>query len=206
MVTNPLPADIGLNIPDIAALLAGPIGSPLPTDDYARILRVLLREGLTRMCFISLFGTGYLHDQAIQSLPAGYALSSPVIVGHAGKITGRDLALPLDIPLRTPQNGGGALRFFLVVSLQTPISTIVLLEPLPNSLNMRLRNLASEREFFAILSDLQLTPAQALRAVYNTLWTAATAETPDRVEPLTTRLERIDEKIAGVFSRRGLSW
>src|SRR3989338_10499925 len=95
MVTDPLPRDAGL--PDIQYMFAAPVGTAPQLDDYGRLLRVLLREGLWQAQFISLCGVGYLIDAVRQRLTRGQDLH-PQIADCPAKLSWRDLALELELP------------------------------------------------------------------------------------------------------------
>ncbi len=202
MVTDPLRDDAG--IPDIKHMFAAPVGSEPQPDDYCRILRVLLREGLWHVQFMSLFGVGYLSDAVRRNLMPNQQLD-PAIVDGQDRITWRDLGLEIELP----RNGHHASlgRFFLVVSMLAPCGTTAILEyvpPFPSN-RLRLRHLSSERMFFEEMHARGIHPARALRLVYHTLWVGAVFEDP--VEPTATRLKLLEPQIAAELQKRGIeSW
>lgn len=188
MVTDRLPPDAG--IPDIRYLLYKPPGTRLNLEDFACLLRVYLRE-VNRVTFMILCGSGYLADTLSRVLPKGVRLCGvPFGVG---------------LPFTPRPAGNGHIPLQLVIAQGVNSATLVVLEHAPNSPEATVREL-TEEGYFQLLEGLGVEPARALRLVHDTIWTAAVAETPDRVEPLATRLEAIGTLIAAEYARHGLTW
>lgn len=187
-------------IPDLEALLYKPPGCPLNLDDFIKLLRCYMREVLSWVDFLYLCRAGLLARAVEHAMPPGVGLTNGVPHG---------IGLPLEI-LRNGQPTP-YLDFFLIriPVAQTRgsegVSFAVLEYADPAAKTVRFRIL-TEREFLNAMAEHGFTAPLALRQVHSALHLAATAETPDRVEPLASRIERLGKKMSALFQARGLAW
>lgn len=188
MVTDRLPSDAG--IPDLHNLLFKSPGTPLTIEDFGCLLRVYLRE-VNRVTFLILCGAGYLTEALARLLPRGVTLhGAPLGVGLSFTVT---------------PTGNGHTPVHLTIAQCVGSATLMVLEHTPGEPHATARAL-TEEGYFRFMETLGVEPAHALRLVHDTIWTAAVAETPDRVEPLATRLEAIGALITAEYARHGLTW
>lgn len=194
MVTQRLSATAG--IPDIPVLLGKPGSIPLGSEDFACLLRCYLREILSERGFaqfMMICEAGYLMEQITALLPQRINLRPPVKPG---------VGIALELPAL--RKNGEPLPIALLVVQHLDRAAIAALE-LATTTSARLRYL-DEREYFERMQDWGVMPSAALNLVHEALHRAAIVNTPDRVEPLTTRLEEIGSQIACILRKKGLPW
>ena len=177
-------------VPDIANLLCRPGSSPLNHEDYACLLRCYLRQMNKLSAMLVLCGARYLADLVRELLPCGVTLQNWPF----------GAALPLLPPVRvTPP----LPLLFLAQGLHE--SAIFVAHTDRETGQARLE-VIGEVAYFELLERHGIAPAVALRLVHDTLYTAAVAETPDRVEPFARQLEDIGAQLGRVFTQKVLPW
>lgn len=193
-----LPRDAG--IPDIDALIYSPPGVPLDDADVQTLLRCYMREVLSRVDFWYLCRAGLLEKAVTNALPKGANLLVAVPQG-------------IGLQLEIPRNGQATpyLDFFVI---RIPVRgkrgpegvAFAALEGVDAKFHTVFFRILTESEFLDAMKRHGFPPLKTLRLVHNALHLAATAETPDRVEPFASRIEQLGAKMAELFQARGLAW
>lgn len=187
-------------IPDIGALIYKPPGVLLDDADFQTLLRCYMREALSRADFLYLCRAGLLAEAVRLALPQGVELASAVPHG-------------IGLPLEVPRNGQATpyLDFFVI---RIPVRgkrgpegvAFAALEGVDDDFRTVFFRILTEAEFLKAMEKHGFPPLRALRLVHNALHLAATAETPDRVEPFASRIEQLGQKMAALFQARELVW
>lgn len=194
MLTERLPRDAGT--PDLEALIYKSPGHELNLDDYRRLLRCFLREAnFSFAAFLTLFGAGYAAE--VTAAFFGRLLRRGVKMRGPAQVAG----LPFAIPVRP---GEPPIVFCLVQGIRSEVG-VMCVDIGRKGKIARMRTL-TEEGFFGEMRQHGISPLAALKLLSVTLYTAATAETPDRVEPIATRIENLDAAMSRFCERRGLAW
>ena len=195
MLSERLPRSAGT--PDLEALVYKSPGHALNLDDYRRLLRCFLREtNFSFAAFLSLFGAGYASEATATFLEQ--LLNKAVRVPPLSQVAG----LPFALPERS--EGQPPVVFCLVHGINNEVG-VMRVDIGRKGKVARMRPL-TEPGFFEEMKRHGVSPLTALKILSTTLRVAATAETPDRVEPIATRVENLDAAMARVFERRELAW